>query len=402
MILSLIHEMMTTLIRVWLATSRHSWRRLPRPRDAPHVHAAGVTPDRMLMIGSGVAVGYGVLHWELSLTGQLAKRVAELTGRGIDIDISVDPNLDVAAAVDIVKTARIGRYDAIVFLIGSLEALELYPVRLWEQHLRVLLDTIRAEGPDSVRVLFVATPPLTDLITLPLPLRPVVRSRIRRFNEISAELMRGRAGMTVVPLAPMPKDLVDNAGRRVHTEWAELIAPAVAVALEADAPRRVDPVDEDARLRALHGLEVLDTDPDDDIQRLVESTRNVFDAAGAAFNLIDDDRVWSKGAAGLSTGAMEVPRCLSFCSTTIEQSRLLVIPDMTVDPGYREHPNVVGPPSIRFYAGYPVESPDGHRVGSLCVIDTKPRAFSAVEATLLRELALRAQSMLWERDGVRS
>lgn len=260
MIPSLIHAMMTALIRVWMAFSRHSWRRLSRPQDAPHVHAPGVTPDRMLMIGSGAAVGYGVLHWELSLTGQLAKRVAELNGRGLDIDISVDPSLNVVAAVDTVKTARIERYDAIVFLIGSLEALELYPERLWEQHLRAL-----------------------------------------------------------------------------------------------------------------------------------------FDAAGAAFNLIDDDRVWPKGAAGLSTGAMEVPRRLSFCSTTIEQSRLLVIPDMTLDLGYRAHPQVVGPPSIRFYAGYPVESPDGHRVGSLCVIDTKPRAFSAVEATLLREMALRAQTMLWER-----
>lgn len=397
MIPPLIHAIMTTLVRVWLATSRHSWRRLPRPEDAPHVHAAGVTPDRLLVIGSGAVVGYGVLHWELSLTGQLAKRVAELTGRGLDIDISVDPSLDIAAAVDIVKNARIGRYDAVVFLIGSIEALELYPVRLWEQHLRVLLDTIRAEGPASVRVLFVDTPPLTDLVTLPLLLRPVVRSRIRRFNEISAELISGRTGMTVVPLAPIPKELVDNAGRRVHTEWAELIAPAVAAALEADAPRRVDSIDEDARLGALYDLDVLDTDPDDDIQRLVESTRNVFEAAGAAFNLIDVDRAWSKAAAGLSTGAMEVPRRLSFCSTTIEQSRLLVIPDMTLDLGYRAHPQVVGPPSIRFYAGYPVESPDGHRVGSLCVIDTKPRAFSAVEATLLRELALRAQTMLWER-----
>lgn len=402
MIPSLIHTMMTTLIRVWMATSRHSWRRLPRPQDAPHVHAPGVTPDRMLMIGSGVAAGYGVLHWELSLTGQLAKRVAELTGRGLDIDISVDPSLNVVAAVDIVKTARIGRYDAIVFLIGSLEALELYPDRLWEQHLRALLDTIRAEGPGSVRVLFVAIPQLTDLITLPLPLRPVVRARIRRLNEISAEMIRGRTGMALVPLAPIPADLVDIAGRRVHTEWAELISPAVAVALDAEAPRRVESVDEDARLRALYDLEVLDTDPDDDLQQLVESTRNVFDAAGAAFNLIDGDRAWSKGAVGLSTGAMEVPRRLSFCNTTIEQSRLLVIPDMTVDPVYHAHPNVVGPPSIRFYAGYPVESPDGHRVGSLCVIDTKPRMFSPVEATLLRELALRAQSILWERDAVRS
>lgn len=398
MIQSIMHAVTSMMLRVWLATSSNSWRRLPRPADEPHVHYSGVAPDRVLVVGSGAVVGYGVLSWELSLSGQLAKKVAELTGRGIDIDISADPQLDIHAATEVVSSVNLARYDGIVLMLGALEALELYPLKKWESQLLGLIEEVRANAPASVRVWFIAIPPLPDLVGLPRAVRARVGRQLTALNRIAADAVSGRTGMHFVPLKPRAQTLVDNANREVHVEWAGLIAPALAAALDIDAPRPLEVVDEAARLRALDKLGILDGPPDEELQRLVDSTREVFDVAGASFNVIDETLHRVGAATGLATEPAEMPRSESFCNITIAQSRLFVIPDMTKDPAYRDQPFVTGPPTLRFYAGYPVEAPDGHRIGSLCIIDTQSRVFGKAEETLLRDLALRVQGRVWERS----
>lgn len=395
---SIVHGATSRVLRLWLATSSNSWRRLPRPADEPHVHASGVTPDRVLVVGSGAVVGYGVLSWELSLSGQLAKRVAGLTGRGLDIDISADPELDIGAAVTVLSSVNLARYDGIMFMLGALESLEGYPLKKWEGQLLGLVEDVRTRAPASVRVWFIGVPPLPDLVRLPRSVRARVSRHVVAMNQIVADAVRDRPGMHFVPLNPRSQTLVDNASREVHVEWASLIAPAVAAALDVDAPRPFEVVDEAARLRALNELRVLDGPPDEQLQNLVDSAREVFDVAGASFNLIDATLHRVGVASGLATEPAEMPRSESFCSITIAQSRLFVIHDMTKEPAYREKPFVTGPPALRFYAGYPVEAPDGQRIGSLCIIDTKPRAFGKAEQTLLRDLALRVQARVWERS----
>lgn len=399
MIESLLHGAASGLLGLWLRTSKRSWRRLPRPSGAPQVHASGATPDRLLVVGSGAVVGYGVLSWDLSISGQLAKGIAAATGRGIDIDIAADSQLGIDAAVEVISNVDLARYDGIVFLIGALEALELYPPRRWTAQLLTLLDRIRADGPSSLRVSFVAVPPLTELVSVPRPMRAAVVRHIDSFNRITAEAMTGRKGMQFIPLHPTARDLVGDGGREVHTEWAALIAPAVAAALDSDAPRPAELVDEGARMAALHKLHVFDSPPAEQLRQLVDSAREVFAVAGASFNVIDEDLHRVRAAAGLATEPAEMPRAESFCNVTIAQSRLFVIPDMTKEPDYRDQPFVTGPPALRFYAGYPVEAPDGHRIGSLCLIDTQPRTFGNAEAALLRDMALRVQAMVW--DGAR-
>lgn len=397
----MLHAIARTIAHTWLRTSKDSWRRLPRPTDAPVAHAAGVTPDRVLFVGSGAVVGYGVLSHDLSISGEIARQVSQVTLRGMDADIVADPDLDADLALAALASARISRYDAVVLMLGSIEVVTMFPRARWRHSLDRLLDYLDEEGSADLRVLVVGVPPLEKMVRLPL--LGIVAKRCRDINGITETVVAKHSRATYIPLEPPSEDLLKNASRDQHARWAAHIAPSLGRLLQVDAPIRSETVDEGARLTALTQLRLLDSSPDPTIQELVETTRRLFDAGGASFNLIDEERQWAKAATGLfELQPVAIPRSDSFCSITIEQSRLFVIEDMSQDPRYRDRPYVAGPPGLRFYAGYPIEAPSGDRVGSLCIIDTQPRTFSRAEATLLRELALRVQTEVWQRAGVHS
>jgi len=397
----LIHTAAKAIARVWFSTSPHSWRQLPRPTGPATVHTPGINPDRLIVLGSGAVVGYGVLDWELSISGRIAQQVSAITGRGIDMDVVADPNLDITSAQEVFRRARVARYDGILFMLGSIETIQLFPVRRWRRELGDLLDTLRDQAPASMRVFVVGIPPMNELVHLPALARLAIGARGRRFNEVSQELLRGREGMVYIPLDPPTQDLVKNAGSVLHAEWAGLIAPTVAAALERDAPRPEQPVDEQARLEALRALTVDNEPADEDLQQLVETARDVFNAAGASFDLVDADRHLTKAVAGIAGNVLAASWAEALSAATVRQPGLTVVPDMTRDARYRAEPWVTATPALRFFAGYPVEAPDGHLVGSLSIVDTKPRDLSNAEATLLREFALRVQHRLWERAGAR-
>lgn len=143
---------------------------------------------------------------------------------------------------------------------------------------------------------------------------------------------------------------------------------------------------EAARLAALHSLGVLDTPREDRFDRMVRLARRVFDVPMAAITLIDEDRQWHKANAGFD-GFREGPRDEAFCSHTVEQPEILVVPDATRDARFAGNPQVVGDPHIRFYAGEPLRAPGGERVGALCLVDTRPHDLGEPERALLREMA---------------
>jgi serine phosphatase RsbU (regulator of sigma subunit) len=105
--------------------------------------------------------------------------------------------------------------------------------------------------------------------------------------------------------------------------------------------------------------------------------------------LMDRDRNWLKSAQGLDV--REVPREIAFCNTTIQQRETFVVPDAVEDVRFRDNPLVTGDPGIRFYAGHPLEAAGGERVGTLCLIDDRPREFGEAERQLLEDLALWVQ-----------
>ena len=144
------------------------------------------------------------------------------------------------------------------------------------------------------------------------------------------------------------------------------------------------PDDEEARLHALQQLELLDTPAEERFDRIVRLACRALATPVALISLIDSARQWFKAACGLD--ATETSRDVSFCGHAILRETPLVVNDALLDERFADNPLVLGPPGIRFYAGQPIAS-QGHRVGTLCVIDTLPRSFSTEDRHALSDLA---------------
>lgn len=137
------------------------------------------------------------------------------------------------------------------------------------------------------------------------------------------------------------------------------------------------PDDDAERVAALRRLGVLDTAPERVFDDLVLVAQALFGTPIALISLIDADRQWFKANIGLP--ARETPRSVSFCGHAIAHDAALIVPDATEDPRFHDNPLVTGGPNIRFYAGQPLRLPDGHKIGTLCVIDDVVREEPSAE-----------------------
>lgn len=143
---------------------------------------------------------------------------------------------------------------------------------------------------------------------------------------------------------------------------------------------------EDERLNRLIEYRLLDTPESEDFDRLVKLAARLFQVPIALISLVDRDRQFFKARVGLDI--CETSREVSFCAPAIMQDDILLIPDALDDPRFASNPLVLGAPFIRFYAGKPLVAPTGERLGTVCLIDNKPRsAFSENDRQNLSDLA---------------
>lgn len=150
------------------------------------------------------------------------------------------------------------------------------------------------------------------------------------------------------------------------------------------------PKDEEERLSALHALRLLDTPPEGRFDRITLVATKLFHVPISTLTLVDRDREWFKSCQGLPKNFGD--RAISFCGHALMESEILVVPDTTKDERFFDNPMVVSEPFIRFYAGVPVKSIDGKRIGVFCVKDTLPREFSRDDEIALEGLASWAQA----------
>lgn len=151
------------------------------------------------------------------------------------------------------------------------------------------------------------------------------------------------------------------------------------------------PDDEDDRLAALRSLKILDTPRDERFDRLTRIAAGLFDVPIVLVSLVDAERQWFKSCVGTEAG--ETSRDVSFCAHAIHKREPLVIPDALKDERFRGNPLVLDDPHIRFYAGAPLQA-NGHAIGTLCLIDRRPRDFAAREIGLLKDLAALVEAEL--------
>ncbi len=396
---NLVHQLGKVAYPLFERFSSIPWDHAPRPPSARAVtHGAGHDPDRVLLIGGSSSVGWGVVSHELGLAGRLARATAAATGRGADVEVYSYPRLDIPTMRRELTPATISRFDAIVMTLGGRESFELMPTSVWRTQLTSLLDHIsvgRNAGPSVIIVGAEETSP----ITLGRFVNSMAMNRARALNETTRETIAHRPRVTFVDSAYTPIDtnkngVLEEDQAALYKRAARAIAPTLAVLLDRAPDRLRNPVDDDARVHALRHIQSQEGTDHPRIAELLSATKAALHMRSADLFFVDRDRVRLLGATNVSV--TEGPRERALSSETLEHPAGLVIPDLAADARHSKRPEVVGPPHLRFYAGFPVESPDGHPVAVLTVVDTIPRDITPAELALLRQFALKAGAILFE------
>ena len=158
------------------------------------------------------------------------------------------------------------------------------------------------------------------------------------------------------------------------------------------------PPDEPARLAALRRSGIMDAPADAIYDDLTRQAMEVCGTPMALITLVDEKRQWFKSRQGVDL--TETPRDDAFCAYVLHQPHeTMVVPDAAADPRFADNALVTGPPNLRFYAGAPVLSPEGHVLGTLCVLDREPRRLTADQIHRLNGLAKQVslRFALWQR-----
>jgi PAS domain S-box-containing protein len=181
-----------------------------------------------------------------------------------------------------------------------------------------------------------------------------------------------------------------------------LLAPMCHMFLSADMlpliPATVIaplPDSESLRLEALRRFQILDTQFEAIFDRIADLAAYLYKTEIATISLVDMNRQWFKACVGLSV--RETPRDYAFCAHAILQDDVLLIPDALEDERFSDNPLVTGPPFIRFYAGAPLVTAEGLPLGTLCLIDPKPRRAKDLDPRPLRDLAALAVHLMQNR-----
>jgi GAF domain-containing protein len=149
------------------------------------------------------------------------------------------------------------------------------------------------------------------------------------------------------------------------------------------------PPNEKDRLAELNGLNLVDTPSESEFDHVTERLSRLFKVPIALLNLIDQDRQWFKSQTGLPADLAETgytSRDVSICGHVVAKDDMLVVRDLRRDPRFANNP-LVKERGLRFYAGVPLRGPNGFPIGSLCILDTKPREMTPQEQELLKMIA---------------
>ena len=395
MLQRLVYPIIRPVMRLMRYRIDRRLRHVPHPTDSPHVHAPGSDPDRVLLFGSGPAVGYGVLSNELALPGHLARQLSAITGRGADIDVVADPEVTIQGSLALLQDLNLWRYDAILLTIGVNNALSLTSVKIWRQAIRELLAHVFEHVPTRTRILVVAVPPIWVVDSLSRVSAWIADHHAIVLNRETRRLVANYPRMTFVPFSPLAAAGGPGFGStETYQQWATLIVAPLSQQL-AEEPRQghldVTP-DEGTRQAALDALGIVGTGPEERFDRIAMVASQLFGTA-CAITFVDHDRHWTKAQVGWHHD--ETPRQGSCATIALNYAGVYAVEDLDQEdaaPGGQPLDHF----GLRFYAGYAIESGFGDRVGVLSVFSAEPRPWSVAESDLLRELALQVQRELTE------
>ena len=147
------------------------------------------------------------------------------------------------------------------------------------------------------------------------------------------------------------------------------------------------PPDEERRMKTLREYRVLDTPPEAVYDDIAHVCAGVCDTPIALITLVDGTRNWFKAKVGIEEELKESPRDISFCGHAILREEIFEVTDAVMDERFTDNPLVAEAPHIRYYAGAPLITPDGYKLGTICAIDIRPRRLSEAQRDTLSALS---------------
>jgi hypothetical protein len=357
-----------------------------RPTEPAGAHASGPSPYRLLLLGGGAAIGLGVSRHDRALPGHLARHLAAITGRGVDVDVTARVGMSLTEARAEVDGRDVTRYDAVVLTLGNADALAALPARLWRARLEPLLTALLSATSPQARVLMIGahssawSPYLIDRVTR-LPGR-----RLAEYNRISRELCWALPRTSyLAPISRHSSDVTqysvldyERIGRAIAGHLAQRLAHSTPFPAGPDG--RAAPGDP-----ALPGVEPLEPAPGTLIDRAVARARSAFGVEGATVAVLprtrSRDRPDDVERAGADSGEQATLLAAS------AQRGGIAIRNLQEDPRFRDS-LVARTQRMAFYAGYPICAPAGRPVAVLAIFDPHPRTFSGQEMSVLRDHAL--------------
>ncbi len=388
-------------LSAWAAWHEAEFSGMPRPLGLPRAVADGPHADRVLLIGSGPAVGWGVVSHDIALPGALARALRASTGRGAIVDVIADSTLRAAHLPTLLNGLRRDRYDAVITTVGINDAARAMTPREWDDLMALALDVWNDRAEERTLLLLVGILPVRAMANAKGLASAIADRLSRRFNEITDRLTLGRERVRTTLLPELTPVSRTPRGRRTPDDYAawgrqlaaEIVEHLDAVALDREmrdliADRATAGIPDAEHVRDLLMVE------GDSLDRVVSLAASAFRAPTAMVTVLGADTQWHVARVGLDEGSLPIEQ--SFCATAVRGDQGLIVPDARADARFADNPLVTGEAHVRYYAGVPIEDPDGRRIGALCVIDTRPRDLtSEADLGLLRSLAARAQQVLW-------
>lgn len=384
--------------RFWQSILDRSFVDVPRPTDAPFAHSTGCDPFRVLIFGSGTAVGWGLRSHELALPGQLARELRERTSRGADVDLIADKRMTALSAVPALEGRLIAPYDAVVVSLGMTDSLRLLPARDFRTRMRAVLSDLSARTSPATRLVVLGMQPVRSIPFLDLSVG-ILEAHASRLDQVLREVSQENPKASYVGMSTVSDpDAGQTASVQHYRRWAEDIAAHLAPLLLEPQGVRLPHLsfDEAARQEAVRELGSIPAASDGRLGRIVELARSAFRVDVATVTLVDGDTQRMIAAAGMT--AVDMPRQRSLSEYTLGARTGFVVGDISADPRFeRMYATGMG---LRFYAGYPLHSPGGHSVGTLAVLDSDPRGADSVDLELLHDIAMLVQREMWVPQSV--